>query len=262
MNSSSSIDKSSRIPPLQGGHNFRDIGGYPSEDGTTVRWGRVYRSGTLAQLTEDDHFYLATLGIRVICDFRSTREREAHPTRWPNAHGVDLWARHYENSVGDLISALKRPGAEAADVRNRMIRAYKELPYEQAASYSEMFRRLAAGDLPLVFHCAAGKDRTGIAAALLLSVLGVSKDRIIEDYLLSERFFERGCELVRSDPSSGRFAHLDSVILEPIMRAEQAYLDAAFDTLVDRHGSVDKYLADELAVDHKMRVAIRRELLA
>jgi protein-tyrosine phosphatase len=251
-----------RVAPLEGGHNFRDIGGYPTEDGGTVRWGRVFRSGTMAQLTDEDHRYLATLGIKVICDFRSNRERETRPTRWSQTHTVDLWTRDHESSVGELIAAVSRPGATAADMRERMIQAYRHLPYEQADSFREIFKRISTGDLPLVFHCSAGKDRTGIAAALLLSVLRVPREKIVEDYLLTERFFERGCHLVMTDPSSHRFAHLDPSIWEPMMRAEPAYIESTFETLTRRHGSIDGYLSEVLGVDEQMRTAIRRELIA
>ena len=112
-----------------------------------------------------------------------------------------------------------------------------------------------------MFHCSAGKDRTGIAAALLLSMLRVPCERIVEDYVLTERFFERGCHLVRTDPNSHRFAHLDPSVWEPMMRAEPAYLEAAFETLSARHGSIDGYLSAILGVTDDMRAAIRREML-
>ena len=251
-----------RVAPLEGGHNFRDVGGYATEDGGTVRWGRVFRSGTMALLTDVDQRHLAMLGIRVVCDFRSNRERETRPTRWSQAHTVELWTRDHDSSVGELLAALSRPDITAAAVRERMIDTYQHLPYEQADSYREVFKRVASGDLPLVFHCSAGKDRTGIAAALLLSVLRVPRETIIEDYMLTERFFARGCHLVRTDPSSHRFAHLDPSIWEPMMRAEPAYLEAAFSTLRNRHGSIDGYLSDVLGVTEDMRAAIRRELVA
>jgi len=251
-----------RVAPLEGGHNFRDIGGYPTEDGGSIRRGRVFRSGTMAQLTDEDQRYLASLGIKVICDFRTNRERESRPTRWSQTHTVDLWTRDHEGSVGELIAAVNRPGATAVDMRNRMITAYRDLPYEQADSYREIFKRIATGDLPLVFHCSAGKDRTGIAAALLLWVLKVPREKIIEDYVLTERFFERGCHLVMTDPNSHRFARLDPSIWEPMMRAEREYIESTFETLMSRHGGVEGYLKDVLGVSDEMRAAVRRELVA
>ncbi len=250
-----------RVAQLEGGHNFRDIGGYRNANGLRVRWGRVYRSGTMAMLTDADQHYMASLGIKVICDFRSSKERKVRPTRWSESHAVDHWSRDHESSVGELVAAITHPEASAAAMRERMIAAYRHLPYEQADSYREVFRRIAAGDLPLIFHCSAGKDRTGIAAALLLTLLGVPRDKVIEDYLLTERFFERGCRLVISDPTSSRFASVDPAIWEPMMRAETGYIEAMFDTVLQRHGSVEAYLEQQLGVDAAMRERIRRELL-
>jgi protein-tyrosine phosphatase len=250
-----------RVAQLEGGHNFRDIGGYRTADGKRVRWGRVYRSGTMAMLTEADQAYMAEIGIRVICDFRSTKERQVRPTRWSESHAVVHWARDHDSSVGELVAAITHPEASAEAMRKRMIAAYRHLPYEQAESYREVFRRVADGDLPLIFHCAAGKDRTGIAAALLLTLLGVPRATVIEDYLLTERFFERGCHLVISDPTSSRFASVNPAIWEPMMRAETVYIEAMFDTLISRHGSIEAYLEGTLGVDAAMRERIRQELL-
>jgi protein-tyrosine phosphatase len=250
-----------RVVSLAGGHNFRDIGGYKTIDGRRVRWGLVFRSGSLADLTPTDEQRIAELGIKVVCDFRANRERESRPSRWPDFATVDLWTRDHESSVGDLLEALKRPDTTAATIRDRMIAAYRQLPYEQADSYRELFRRIAAGSLPLVFHCSAGKDRTGIAAALLLTSLGVPRDAVIEDYLLTERFFEGLCRIVFADPATARFRHVDLSIWEPMLRADRAYIQAMFETLDKSHGSIEAYLRDVLGIDGAMRSALRDNLV-
>jgi protein-tyrosine phosphatase len=250
-----------RIAPLQGGHNFRDIGGYQSQNGQRVRWGRVFRSGTMAMLTEADQQYMAQLGIKVICDFRSSKERAIRPTQWSESHRIVQWSRDHESSVGEIVASLSHPAASAASMREKMLAAYRDLPYEQADSYREVFRRIADGDMPLIFHCSAGKDRTGIAAALLLTLLGVPHQQVVADYLLTERFFERGCRMVLSEPTSRRFAKVDPAIWEPMMRAEPAYIEAMFDTLRARHGRVEAYLEHTLGLDASLRTRIQRELL-
>jgi protein-tyrosine phosphatase len=251
-----------RLVPLEGGHNFRDIGGYQTADGAWLRWGLVFRSGSMAELTPEDQERIGQLGIKVICDFRANRERETRPTRWPKTVAVDLWTRDHESSVGEFIAALRHPGVTAEAVRERMIAAYRTLPYEQGDSYRELFLRLATGQLPLVFHCSAGKDRTGIAAALLLSLLGVPRDAVIKDYLLTERFFERGCRLLLTDPSSSWFTHVDPRIWEPMMRADRAYIEAAIETLEQLHGSIEGFLHDVLGIDANMKSELRRRLIA
>jgi protein-tyrosine phosphatase len=251
-----------RIVDLQGGHNFRDLGGYVTQDGTTLRPGLVFRSGMLAELTPEDLQQVDALGIRVILDLRSNRERASRPTRWPRFAVVDRWVRDHEGSVGEFVHSLTLPDASSAWVRESMVEAYRELPYEQADSYRELFRRVAGSDLPLLFHCSAGKDRTGVAAALLLSALDVSRDRIIEDYLLTDRFFERGLALVLGDPSMHRLTGVKRDLLEPMLRAERLYIEAMFQFLEQRHGSVDAYLQEVLGMDAVMHKQLRLNMLA
>lgn len=250
-----------RIVAMDGGHNFRDIGGYPAAGGRHVARGLVYRSGTMSELSERDHAILDGLGLRLICDLRSTGERARRPSRLPEVARYEIWTRDHQMSAGDLAEAIGRPGATADAVRAMMIDAYRTLAYEQAPSYRELFLAVAQGPLPLVFHCAAGKDRTGIAAALLLDLLGVEREWIFEDYALTDAFFARGCELVASDPLGHRFATVDPAIWEPMMRADPAYLAAMFVTLEVRHGSVEAFVRDELGLDDGIVAAIRERLL-
>lgn len=253
--------KTPRIVPLEGGHNFRDLGGYPAMDEKTVRWNYIYRSGSLADLTPADQDLLIRLGIKLICDFRSNRERQARPIQWPPHPEIEIWFRDHDGSVGDHVKALSRPEFTWRDTRGIMLRSYEELPFEQADSYRELFQRIAAGQLPLVFHCYAGKERTGVAAALLLHLLGVPYDVILEDYLLTGQFFEGLRAMVMSDPLIGAFTNNPPDVWEPLLRVESSYLDAAFTGIKARHGSAETYMADILGVDHQMATAIRNRLL-
>lgn len=250
-----------RVVALAGGHNFRDIGGYPTADGRTVAWGRVFRSGTMVALSDADHLHLNTLGLRVICDLRSTRERDRRPSRLPSDASFEVWFREHETSTADLVTHLHAPDANAADTRQRIIALYPDLAYEQVPSYRELFARLAYGELPLLFHCAAGKDRTGIAAAILLDILGVSREIIREDYAFTDLFFERGCKMMLEDPAGEGLHDLDPQIWAPMMRADPAYLDAVFTTLEQRHGSSAGFLHDEIGLDADGIEAIRERLL-
>ncbi|NWK98286.1 protein-tyrosine-phosphatase [Sphingobium lactosutens] len=250
-----------RVVPLEGGHNFRDIGGYRARDGRTVATGLVYRSGTMSELSDRDHAVLDTLGLQVICDFRSSRERSRRPSRLPEAATYEIWSRDHQMSAGDLTEAMRHPGATPEKSRQLMIEAYHDLAYEQAPSYRELFQRIAYGSLPLVFHCAAGKDRTGVAAALLLDLLGVSRDQVLADYTQTDQFFSRGCELVTKDPIASNLSGVAREIWEPMMRADPAYLGAMFDTIEARHGSAEGFIREELALDDDGVAAIRTRLL-
>jgi protein-tyrosine phosphatase len=124
-----------------------------------------------------------------------------------------------------------------------------------------LFGHLENGDLPLVFNCTAGKDRTGVAAALILTAVGVPHELIIEDYLLSERCFDRSCEIILEGSLATLFAGVDRSIWEPLMRVHADYLSAAFDEIDRSHGSVDRYFAKELNLSESARARIRLNLL-
>ncbi|MFC3443497.1 tyrosine-protein phosphatase [Sphingobium rhizovicinum] len=250
-----------RVVPLTGGHNFRDLGGYPTIDGRTVARGLIYRSGTMAELSDEDHAMLDAIGLKVICDFRSSQERDRRPSRLPAMASYEIWARDHQTSAGDITIALHKPGATADTARTHILEAYRDLAYEQAPSYRELFLRIAHGPLPLVFHCAAGKDRTGIAAALLLDLLGVARDIIEWDYALTDRFFARGCELVAKDPFGAKLKGVDPAIWAPIMRADPSYLAAMFETVEQRHGSAQGFLREELGLGEDELAIIRTRLL-
>jgi protein-tyrosine phosphatase len=248
-------------PQLTGAHNFRDIGGYMTADGRHVARGKVYRSGTLTALTDADQAELERLGIRVICDFRSTRERATRPSRFAETASFTRWSRDHETSAGDLVRALAAPGADAAMSRQLMIEAYRTLPYEQAESYGETFRRIAAGDLPLVFHCSAGKDRTGIAAALLLDVLGVERAAVVEDFVITDRFMPALVTIIQEDPSWGRLGAVPVEVWEPMVRADPVYIETMFATVEQEHGSAAGFLRDAAGLDEGDIAALRRNLL-
>ncbi|CAN7183741.1 tyrosine-protein phosphatase [Phenylobacterium sp. LjRoot225] len=232
-----------RVILLEGGRNFRDLGGYVARDGRRLKWGRLYRSGSMAALTEAAYVQLAELGVRVICDLRTTSERETSPVDWRKVPNLSYWARDYDLSFGDLraVIASDLPTAEQASAA--MVTAYRELPFEQAPAYGELFRRLADGEAPLVFNCSAGKDRTGVAAALILQALGVPEETIVEDYLLSNLAYDRA-----ASATAAALAHIDPEVTAAILGVDDRYIRAALAAIDDAHGSVERYLQDQLGL--------------
>lgn len=248
----------SRLLPLQGGRNFRDLGGYRARDGRSVRWGRLYRSGSMAALTPADCELLAGFGIRLVCDLRTTAEREHAPSSWQNARAPRYWGRDYAMSFGELRKLAEAGPLTADQLRATMTSAYRQLPFEQAPAYRELFRQLAGGELPMIVNCTAGKDRTGIAIALILTALDVPRDLIAEDYALSSALLA-GHRF--SDHGSGMLGQLPPDAVRAIMGSDPAYLAAAFDAIEQRHGSVDAYLQDVLEAGPQALLAIRAALL-
>ena len=172
-----------RLLPLQGGRNFRDLGGYRGAGGKQVRWGKIYRSGVMASLTPADMDYLGKLGVGVICDLRNVTERRTEPTPFLKVPGVHVSSFDYEmNSSLDVLARARTPeqaiGAFAT--------AYVDFLDMLKPQYTDMFARLARGEGPLALNCSAGKDRTGVGSALILSVLGVPRETVVADYALTE----------------------------------------------------------------------------
>lgn len=251
-----------RVLPLEGGRNFRDMGGYATADGKRVKWGKLFRSGSMAGLTPADYRYLSGLGIKAVCDLRTEQERSAEPNKWVQAAKIDYWTRDYTESGGDLGSLLIS-GATRDKLREAMIATYRALPVEQAPAYREIFLKLAAGEIPLAFNCSAGKDRAGTAAALILSALGVPDETVFADYAMSDKILDFNAML--TDPKAaqalGPLAKLPRDVLAPLMASDPAYIRAAFATIREKYGSVTGYLNKELGIDDAQLAKIRGALL-
>ncbi len=249
--------------PLEGPDNFRDLGGYRTQDGRFTRWGRLYRSNDHASLTGSDIHYLSQLGIQLVCDFRSTPERTDTPDLSFGSHVENLPIPVDPEGVQPkLIQRRIRTGAlTRGSLEKMMLEAYQSFPTHFAEQWATLFRRLTDGrSLPTVIHCTAGKDRTGFASALVLRALGVSEATVFEDYLLTNLYRARHTRIIsRLIPiySLWRTKPLD---LLPLLEARPEYLRASFDVIEQEWGSVENYLRKGLGVTPAMRASLRRNL--
>jgi protein-tyrosine phosphatase len=250
---------------LEGQTNFRDLGGYRTSHGSLVVGCQVFRSGDLSALTDRDLRRLEELAIRTVVDLRSEPEVEARPDRLPGSAtyralrvlpAVDNSTMEEMFRTGDFRSF---PSWETI---------YRSGIREHSAVFSSLIRLVADPDnRPLVFHCATGKDRTGIGAALLLSILGVDWADVEEDYLLSnDRLgpFAAGMvdRIAQEMAQSGRELSDDArAHLEHMMLVDASYLAAAHDEMVTLDGSVKGYLAGTLGIDNATSQALRDQLL-
>lgn len=249
-----------RLLSLQGGCNFRDIGGYGTSEGRTVRWGQVYRAGVLSYFTENDHGSLQQLAVRSICDLRRAEEREREPTRWPGSAVPKLL--EWEDGGGApkiRTFAATRPST-AAGMFDAMIDLYRALPAWMAIRINGMFTCIADGASPLVVHCAAGKDRTGVAIAVLLRAIGVPAATVLEDYLLTNETgnFE---EFIRSKHSTQLgltdlhhpLLSMPADVRRVLFSADAAFLQAAFAEIERAWGGIDGYLQNSVGVSAEVR---------
>ena len=226
--------------PLSGAYNFRDLGGIAAQDGRRVKWGRIFRSDDLCGLTGADLEYLAAIPIVTVVDFRADDETEQCPDRLPSSVVQD---RHLAISPGNLTKeARKLVTLDASAIDGMMEQIYLRLvsDKEYVKRYREFFALLQSEEnTPLVFHCSAGKDRTGIAAALVLTALGVDMRTVMTGYLASNGYLEsKYSEYIRQMPNLGA-----------LFGVKAGFLDAAFNRIRKDYGSADEFLRGELKVD-------------
>jgi protein-tyrosine phosphatase len=255
-----SADRNSRFLTLEGGRNFRDLGGYEVADGRRIKSGVLFRSGSLGDLTQSDWESLRALGVRSLCDLRTPRERASEPFAWNDTAEISYYARDYPTSFGELREVLAGLLPTGESAREAMLSGYRELPFEQSAAYRQIFLHIAANEIPLVFNCSVGKDRAGTAAALILSALGVSRATIIEDYLLSNEAVQRS-ESQLGMTRASLLSHRSPEVVAAILNADPAYIESALDSVQERHGSVEQYLFDVLGIGEKDLLSIRHNLL-
>jgi protein-tyrosine phosphatase len=233
---------------LKGAPNFRDLGGYETKDGRHVRRGRVFRSEGLNQLSTEDYAALHDLGIKLICDLRSDYERSSKPTMWPQHLmpktlvmdvNADLRA-----GKSDLWEMLRADPTERG-VLGMMMHVYKFVPDALGKHLGKFFKAVADEEqLPLILHCSAGKDRTGVMSAVLLMTLGVPRETAVADYMKTHEYRDavklkkKVVELML--PILGT-APPDDVV-EIMAGVHPDYLNASFDAIDGGHGSIDRYL--------------------
>lgn len=250
-----------RLLPLEGGRNFRDLGGYRTADGRHVKWGLLFRSGSMHELTPRDYAYLGKIGIRVVCDFRSTPERKAEGVAWPADHAPTVFSEDYELSDAGLAPNGDLRSMTPEQARAMLATSYPRMLTYFASQYRRMFAELLAGHAPLAFNCSAGKDRTGVAAALLLTALGVPRATVIEDYLLTNRYLDAKKMMAKGGPATAAYASIPPGVMAAIGSADRSYIEAALAALDAHPGGATGYFRDEMKLSHRDIAKLRRMYL-
>lgn len=247
-----------RRVPLTGAVNFRDLGGYPTAGGRTTRWGRVYRADQLGRLTPEDLAYLNQLGIGLLCDLRGHGEADESPTLLTEAKRVHLAIMDDLVDPFRIRDQLMRGDTSGLD-EALMVGSYQRMLDQFPDQFGAVLRHIAdPANLPLVFHCTAGKDRTGITAMLLLAVLGVPEDIIMADFELTNIYTQARVALIRERLESGGI-NFDTLL--PIFSASTAALQGAIAHLDTQYGGVLPYLRDAARLEDSVIAALRENLL-
>ena len=229
-----------RALPLSSGVNFRDAGGYRTAGGRMVRWGQIYRAGSLADLSDEDVAYLGRLDLSLSCDLRSIEEVDSHPDRLP----PQTTALHRPvvaevNRLRRIVTLLRLRHR----VQELLQNVYTVMIDQNGPNFAGIVRLAAdPANLPLVIHCTAGKDRTGLAVALLLLALGVPEETVIADYTLSNHAFDVLAGRMKPEMERLYAFGFGEMQLRPFLLAEARTMTATLEHLRRRYGSVEWYL--------------------
>src|SRR3954469_5063609 len=251
-----------RLVALEGALNWRDLGGYPTVDGRVTKWDCVYRSDGLDQLTDADLDVIAELGIKLVIDFRVDREVDQNPSRLPDH--PDLRRQRLpiggDEVEGKSVLELIQAGAVTRYTADEMAAVYERLLEEFAPTFGEVIRHAANPENhPMVFHCTAGKDRTGLMAMLLLGALGVSDDDIVADYELTTHYrSNKRIEVLRPQLEA---AGVDIELVRPFLTAQAPVMAATVARLHRDYGSIEAFLLARTGVDRGTVDRLRTTLL-
>jgi protein-tyrosine phosphatase len=264
-------DEAQRHVPLDGQTNFRDLGGYQTADGREVKWGEVFRSGELPRLSDADVDRLDALGVRTVVNFLTPAEIEQRgEDRLPEGvREINAPIAGAGDDLALLVLEARKTGDFSGIPPELNADIHRILITEAEEEYATLLRAVAdPANRPLVFHCSHGVHRTGTAAAILLSVLGVPWETVREDYLLSNHY--------RAQETDRRLAELtalaaesqgvppdavDTTNMEAFYRLQGAYIDASLEEAVRQHGSMEAYARDGLGLTEAEIEALREQLL-
>ncbi len=246
---------------LEGVPNARDLGGYQTADGRRVRRGMIYRSGDLRHATDRDLERLQALDVRLVLDLRHDQEAGEAPDRLPAG------AAYARLPLASLPHPLRQVHALVVNLRHLedlKLQMYFDLVLQTGAPrLGLLLRQLAEDDraLPVLIHCTAGKDRTGVACALILAVLGVPDEAVFADYSLSNRYYDAFVASTGRQAQSLARIGLAAGDLHPLMLADPATLRTVFEHLRLVYGSIEGYLQERAGVRHSTIVRLRARLL-
>ena len=239
--------------PLKGAHNFRELGGYRTQDNKSIKWGILFRSDELHDLTAEDIKYLERLKLNTLIDFRSMGERENEPDPILKETNIRLLPIDVlaESASEEKDKTQKEIQEELfsgeRDLSNLLVDANKDFATTFTPTYKIFIDTLIENNgQPLVFHCSAGKDRAGFAAAIVLSILGVPRDIIIQDYLATNAYTKDEIDRTIQQINISSTFKVDTDNIRKVLEVEERYIQAAFDAIDKEWGSMELYFKNGL----------------
>jgi len=268
-----------RVLDIDGVMNFRDLGGYVNQHKKRVRWGKCYRSAQLDRLSDKGIEEMSALNIQTVIDLRFADETKRFPTvhaAFKNAEFIAWQDQNEETEVVERSNEMQLSWKDSLDsndpekVREAMRVNYPKKLYSHRAIYRTMLLKIIDGQTPLVFHCAAGKDRTGVAAALILSLLDVADETIVQDYLLTQREIADMAEFWMSGGATDNANYSDfqskllsrpKEVLQPIFEADIAYINTLLEYVNQQYGGFERYALEKLQLTPEQLAQLRKQML-
>ena len=251
---------------VTGSRNLRDLGGYRTMDGKEVKNGVLYRSDHLDQITKKDFERLAALGLKTVYDLRGKEEQESNPERLPEIVSVKVVSLPiFYQGLDPWVTARRiviSGDVEEGEFHQLMIDAYRAYVLDFRPQWSLLLKGLAEpGTLPALIHCTYGKDRTGVAVAIILRSVGVPRETVMEDYLLSNKFWESKTEVYSCLANCASCFRTRRSEVRALMEVRPEYLQASFTAIDEHYGSFENYLDQGLGIDEQTLERLRAALL-
>ena len=255
---------SDRFTELKGSINFRDFGGYPTEDGKFVKKGLLFRCGALTDIPKSAYSDFSELNIGVICDLRSHAEAEEMPTPDAPPFSCRVHIPIWPGSSAQFRESLNEQRPTASDFIKFMQNVTRDIARDHVDAYKELANHLLATDQAFLLHCSAGKDRTGFGAAIILKTLGVNQELIFEDYLISNQAAElkqsMKVRMLEQAKAQGAETLPDDQVIDILASVRREYLEGAFQELYSHYGSIEGYL-EAIGLDGSAQEHLRDRLL-
>jgi protein-tyrosine phosphatase len=250
---------------LAGARNLRDLGGYSTIDGRQIKKGLLYRSDKLKRVSRRNAEAVAALGVKRVYDLRTERERERDPSRLAEITSLEVVSLPVDCEIIDPYAVARRilkGDVEEGDFQQLMIECYRNYALNFTSEWSTLLRDMAEpGGLPALIHCTYGRDRTGVSVAIVLRSLGVPQETVLEDYLLSNKFWESEASRLSCFASCASFFRTPRSEVRALMEVRPEYLGAAFAAIDEKYGSFEGYLHEGLGIDELTLQRLRSALL-
>lgn len=263
LNQGDTIRTAERSIPINGTDNLRDLGGYVTTSGKVTKWGCLYRSGGLSDLKSRDQAFFQHLNIKTVIDFRDREERKRNPDRLPDKLTNVVSASVYDLTFTRKQYRKKLQSMKATDDPEKILINLNRMYVTQFAdSFAVAIKALIKEDYDAMsaslYHCSAGKDRTGFMSAVLLTILGVPRETIMRDYLAFNYYrYARIQRRARLAPLIG----IRSDVARALLEVRPVYLKEAFRAIEEEYGSVEQYVRQALDISEEQQMIIRQQYL-